>query len=281
MSHCIRSLGLIALAAPALAFPAHAQDIDADALTRDRVTVGVGAASVPRYEGADENRIVPAPFAQGSISGFSFALVGTRLSVDLVPSSGGIDFQAGPVVNVNLNRTDDKHLGDARVEALGKIDTAVELGGYVGIGKTGVLTSDYDKITLSVSYIHDVTDTHDSYVITPGLNYSMPLSRKLFVGLEASAQYVGNGYARTYFGVTPAQSAASTLPVYDPGDGWKSWNLGGLANYSLTGDLTGGLSLVVAGNYRRIIGDFADSPLVAVAGDRDQWTGAVGLAYTF
>ena len=30
-----------------------------------------------------------------------------------------------------------------------------------------------------------------------------------------------------------------------------------------------------------MLNDFADSPLVGIAGSKNQWLGAVGLAYTF
>ena len=50
---------------------------------------------------------------------------------------------------------------------------------------------------------------------------------------------------------------------------------------SLTGDLTGGLALVGGVNYRRMLDDAGDSPLTSIAGSRDQWAGALGLAYTF
>ena len=74
---------------------------------------------------------------------------------------------------------------------------------------------------------------------------------------------------------------ASGLPAYSIDSGWKSWSVALLGDMALTGDLTGGLQLVATASYRRMLGDFADSPIVSVAGSRDQWFGALGLAYTF
>ena len=154
-------------------------------------------------------------------------------------------------------------------------------GGFAGLGKTGVLTSDYDKLTASLTYVRDVNDAHDSYVITPTLDYGTPLSTKAYVGIAASANYVGGDYADYYFTVTPAGALASTLPAFDAGKGWKDWNLSGFATVALTGDLLHGLGLVVGARYSRLLGDFARSPVVSVAGDKDQWLGTVGLSYTF
>lgn len=270
------ALALLA-ASPALAQEAPPEDAAS-------ILIGGGVATVPEYEGAGSNRVVPVPAAIGSIGGFSFTVIGNRASVDLIPNQPGPvwDFQAGPIGVINFNRTSIKNIDDPRVRALGELDTAIELGGYVGIGKTGVLTSDYDKLSVSVSYRHDVSNVHKSGVWTPSINYVTPLSRKALVGLFASADRVEGRYARTYFGVTPAGALASGLPTYTPRGGWKDVTVGGMAGVSLTGDLVeGGLMLVGGGIYRRLMNDFADTPIVSIAGKRDQWTGAVGLAYRF
>jgi MipA family protein len=266
------------------AAPAFAQQQTADTppdMSRDTVTVGVGAAVVPSYDGSDKSVITAAPLVRGSVSGINFAVLGSRAWADVIADNNGPgwDFQAGPVVNVNLNRT--SRIDDRQVSALGKIGTAIEAGGFVGVGKQGLITSDYDKLTVGVSYIHDVGTVHKSYLVSPSVSYGTPLSRKAYVLLNLSANYMGDGYAQTYFGVTPTGSAASGLPVYTARKGWKDWTLGAIGNVALTGDLTRGLSLVGGVGYRRMLDDAADSPVVRIAGSRDQWYGALGLAYTF
>lgn len=248
----------------------------------DTITVGAAVVSIPDYEGSDDSRITGAPGAIGSYKGFGFVLAGNRLSVDLIPDRGSdIDIQAGPIGVVNFNRSSLTSIDDPRIRALGKVDTAIELGGYVGIGKTGIITSPYDKLSVSLSYRHDVAGAHDSGIWQPSINYLTPLSRKAAVALFASAEHADSGYADTYFTVTPGQAAASGLPAYRARGGWKNYTLGGLATYSLTGDLLHGLKVVAGGTYGRLLNDFGDSPVVSIAGSRSQWLGAVGLAYTF
>ncbi|MFZ5748692.1 MAG: MipA/OmpV family protein [Pseudomonadota bacterium] len=275
-----RSLALVATACLGVAVPAHAQSDD-QGKSRDGVTIGAGVATAPSYEGSDSSRILPMVQARATISGISIQTRGPRIYVDAIPDSDGpgIKLIAGPVIGVNLNRVSG--IKDAQVEALGKKRVALELGGYAGVTKTGVITSDYDSLTASVTWMHDVTGIHDSYLVTPILTYGTPLSRKVYVGVSADATYAGGGYADSYFGVDAAGAAASGLPVYDPGKGWKNWSLTGLANVSLTGNLRHGLSLVGVVSYSQLLGDFADSPIVSVAGDRNQWFGGLGLAYTF
>ena len=281
---------LAATAAPALAQSApSATPPDGGAIATnaetggDSITIGAGAVYLPDYEGSNDYKFTPAPGAIGSFKGFNFQLAGNRLSVDLIPNrpGPGIDFQLGPIGVVNFNRSSIKGIDDVRIKRLGERNTGIELGGYVGIGKTGVITSDYDRISLSVSYRHDVNNAHDSGIWQPSFNYLTPLSRKAAVGVFASAEHVERGYANAYYTITPAQSLASGLPVYQGRGGWKNYTVGALATISLTGDLLHGFKLVAGGTYARLLNGFSYSPVTRIAGNPSQWLGAVGLAYTF
>ena len=248
----------------------------------DSITIGAGGVYLPDYEGSNDYRFTPAPGALGSYKGFNFTLAGNRFSVDVIPDKPGpgVDFQAGPIGVLNFNRSSVKNIDDLRVQRLGKVKTAIELGGYVGIGKTGVITSDYDRISLSVSYRHDVNNAHDSGIWQPSFNYLTPLSRKAAIGVFASAEHVGRGYATTYYSINAAQSLASGLPAYGARGGWKNYTLGALGTVALTGDLLHGFKLVGGGTYSRLLNGFSYSPVVRTAGSAGQWLGVVGLAYT-
>ena len=248
----------------------------------DRVMIGVGAATVPDYEGADTNQWTPAALVNGRVSGIDFWSRGTQLYVDVIPDSPGpgTKFSAGPIAGVRLNRTNK--VDNLQVRALGKVDTAYELGGFVGVSRTGVITSDYDTLSARVAVVADVAGAYDSYVITPQISYLTPLSRTTAVGLSASADYVGKGYGRTYFSVTPQGSAASGLRTYDISDsGFKNVSFGLYGTQSITGDLLHGLGVGGGVFYTRLLGKYKDSPLVSDVGDADQWTIGAGLTYTF
>ena len=263
------------------AAPAAAQTVP-DPLLKETVTVAAGGAYIPSYVGSDDYILTPALGARGTVSGFHFLFQGTQASLDLIRERDphALDLQFGPVAGINLSRT--SRIKDPQVKALGELDTAIELGGYVGIGKTGVITSNYDTLSASVTYVHDVAGAHDSYQITPAITYGTPLSRKAYVLLNASLDYVGAKYGDYYFSVSPAGSVASGLPAFSARkSGVLGYGVIGLVNVSLTGDLTGGLSLVGGGGYYRVNGRYARSPIVAIAGVRDQWYGGLGLAYTF
>jgi len=282
------------LLAPALllATPAFAQDTGAPPppaapqqldTGKDTVTIGAGAVYMPDYEGADHSGFSAVPAVIGSVSGFNFQLIGNRFSADLIPNKPGPnwDLQAGPVVVLDLNRSLLSYIDDPRVRALGKRDRSLEVGGYVGIGKTGVITSQYDQLSVSVSYRKGVTGAQRGAIWSPTINYLTPLSRKAAVGLFASAEHVDRDYGRAYFDVDAAGSLASGLPQFNTRGGWKSWTAGGFATVALTGDLLHGFKLVAGGTYKRLLNDFADSPIVSIAGNRNQWLGGAGIAYTF
>jgi MipA family protein len=289
----VRHLAIFAAAAAAaFATPAFAQDAAAAAppdagkaagAGGDSLTIGAGAAYLPDYEGSNDYRFTPAPGAIGSYRGFSFTLAGNRLSVDVIPTKPGPGWnvELGPEGVVNFNRHSVSSVDDPRIKALGGVGTAIELGGYAGIGKTGVITSQYDRVSLSVSYRYDVNGVHRSGILAPSFNYLTPLSRKALVGVFASAEHAERGYADTYYGITAAQSAASGLPVYVARPGWKNYTLGALGAVSLTGDLLHGFKLVGGGTYARLLNGFSYSPVVRIAGRPDQWLGVLGLAYTF
>lgn len=250
-------------------------------INHNSLTIGAGAAYMPSYEGSNDYIVAPAIAARGKIHDFSFFTRNTQLYVNAIPSPTGPAFavEIGPIVGLNINRTSS--LVDPRIKALGKRKLALEVGGFVGVGKTGLITSDYDNLSLRVAYVHDVSGIYRSYVITPSLDYTTPLSRKAFVGLSVSADYAGAGYSSAYFDVDAAGSARSGLPVFTGGKGWKDVTFGVIGGHSLTGDLLHGLGLYLVGSYSRMQNDFAASPVTSIAGNPNQWFGAVGLGYTF
>ncbi|HEX8483966.1 MipA/OmpV family protein [Sphingomonas sp.] len=292
----MRNAFLLAAATLALALPtvAHAQDnaprsgpVDPNpelAIPGDRVTIGVGAASIPDYEGADQNQIIPGAVAIGTLGGYDFFTRGTQLYVDLVkdPAGPGTKFEFGPIVAARFQRNSAKGIKNDQVRALGAIDAAYEVGASIGIARTGVITSDFDTLTARVGFVHDVSGSHGSYVVTPQINYSTPLSYATLVGIGASADYVGKGFGRTYFGVTPSGMLASGLRSYDVRDsGFKNIDFSAFVLQSLSGDLRRGLAVGGGLLHSRLLGDYKNSPLVRDVGDKSTWYGAVGLAYTF
>lgn len=249
---------------------------------RDQLTIGIAGGVAPQYEGAGESVASPGAVIIGRVSGYKVFSRSATLFVDLAREKPGstLDFQIGPIAQARFGRSN--RIKDLQVRALGRIPLALELGGFVGIAKTGVITSAYDVIGARIAVSRDVSGVHRSSVITPTIEYGTPVSRKTYVGVAAQASYVGKGYGATYFDVRPAGAVASGLAPYVVGGaGFKSWSLGSTLVQSLSGDLRRGFSLFALVNYSQFIGKYRRSPIIATAGSTHQIMAFAGVAYSF
>jgi len=285
----MRHLAYLALAAGCLGAPALAQNQPAagqlpspeEISKRDTVTVGVGGAITPDYEGSDDYRVIPAAAIRGQVSRISFSTRGTYLYVDVVPDTGGkVDFNAGPIAGIRL--TTYRHIHDDVVELLPKRKRAFEVGGFAGVSLHG-LTNPYDTLGFRVDVTHDIGNAHKSTIFSPNVEFSTPLSRTTYASLSAGMEFVSNKFADYYYTITPADRLATgnVLPVFDADGGMKNWKLGLLLNQSVSGDLLHGFSVFGLGQYSRLVGDFKRSPIVSQRGSAGQWLGALGVAYTW
>jgi outer membrane scaffolding protein for murein synthesis (MipA/OmpV family) len=245
----------------------------------DTFTIGGGAAYIPDYEGSDDYRIIPAVAVRGRVSGISFFTRATYLYVDFIKRGDSpLELDLGPIVGARLNRTGK--IKDDFVDAIPELDTAIEVGGFAGFTYHG-LTNPYDSLSFRVDVVKDIGGAHKSTLVTPTIDFGTPLSRSFYIGLSASAEWAGGDYADYYYSISPADSIASGLPAFDADGGFKSWRLGLLGNYALSGDLTHGWSIFGMGSYGKLSGDFKDSPIVDLRGSSSQWLAALGVAYTF
>ena len=256
-------------------------DAAGEGLAPDRLTVVVGAGLGSDYEGSDDYVFGPGAGAIARVHGHSIAWQGKSLGVDLVPEYRKqiFKFSVAPFVNLNLDRTGTPR--DPVVALIRKRKAAVEGGVEVGFTRTGILTSQRDSLTVQVSGAYDLGSVHRSFIVKPSVTYTAPLSKAVLISASASFDVVGARYARYYFGIDSGASASSGLPFYRPSGGVKSAAVGLGGVVSLRGDLRKGFAVGAKLQYQRLLGDFADSPIVAMRGDPNQFSAAMGLAYTF
>jgi outer membrane scaffolding protein for murein synthesis (MipA/OmpV family) len=279
MIRTLTAAALLCASSPLLAQSSAGSELPDPNDRSNSFTIAAGVASVPDYEGADEQRMTPALAIRGRVAGMDFWSSATWLFVDLIgPSSSGMDFDFGPILGARFNRNGD--VKDAAVDKLPELDTAIEIGAFGGMSWHG-LTNPYDSLSLRVDVLHDVGGAHKSTLITPSVSFSTPLSRMTYVSGSLSAEWAGGGYADYYYSITPAEGAVAGLPAYDADGGLKHWGLSLTGVQMVTGDLTGGLGIFAMGGYKHLVGDFKDSPIVGQRGSASQWMGAIGFTYTF
>ncbi len=246
---------------------------------KDTVTVGLGIGVTSSYDGADEYKLIPGGTLRGTVRGHDFQLNGPQLFIDAIPNqpAARVQLELGPVAGLRSNRSGK--VADPQVNALGELDTAVELGLRGGIGLGGIANRT-DRLSLTASVVWDVAGAHDSYRISPAIQYSTLVGSRTLVTASLTASFAPDAYARYYFGITPAGSTASGLAAFDPDGGLESIGTNVLAAYSLSGKRTGWALFGIA-SYSRLQGDFAASPIVRDVGSANQFFGSAGLAYTF
>jgi MipA family protein len=257
---------LVALAPPARAQETLGQQqLEQSGLTRPSktgwdVTLGIGVAGVPTYDGAEKYRARPVPLV--SIRYDDLLFLGPEgLGLTLLHWNG---LRAGPVLGYGGGRdqSDDPHLN-----GLGDIQPALTAGGFASYS--------FGRLTLATTLRQAVTHESDGLSGNLRLTYRQAL---IPARLELSAGPlldVANGrYEETYFGVTGAQSASSGLPVYTPH--------GGLRDYGFTLGLTYHWSEHVLmrsfAALRELTGDAGNSPIVQ---SKTQGLVGAGIAYHF
>jgi len=101
-------------------------------------------------------------------------------------------------------------LREAVASGVDHIDTSDYYGPFVTNQIIREALHPYDRLTITVSYRHDVTGVHDAGLWQPGVTYFTPLSLHAAVAITASADIAEDRYARTYYSVSPAASSRST-----------------------------------------------------------------------
>lgn len=271
----------LALAAPAFAQASPPAGSGESAFDGDYLSVGVGGAYGPSYDGSDDFVLYPAALVQGSLGGVGISSRGAGVALDFIRApENGVDIDLGIAGQLRANRA--RQIEDPVVASLGKLDEAIEVGPTVGIGIPRLLNP-YDSLSFSVDASWDINGAHGGMVIEPMINYFTPLSRGIAASWSLTAEHGDSDFMDYYHTVTPAQSAASGLPVFDPdGGGWTKAGTNLLLGFDLDGNLeNGGLALVLVGGYSRMLGDAKRSPVTSIRGSADQWLGAVGLGFTF
>jgi outer membrane scaffolding protein for murein synthesis (MipA/OmpV family) len=243
--------------------------------------IGFGTRIDTSYDGSDDYIVYPLPAAVGSIAGIGFSPRAAGVALDLLEVDLGenVEFSAGPVARLRQNRV--RNIKDPVVEAAGKLDTAIEVGATFGITFKKILTK-YDRISIGTDLRWDVNGAHRGFILDPGIAYRTPLSRGIVLGLTAGAQYADTDFNDYYYSVSPAQSAASGLPVFVAAKGWYKAGTSAAVGFDLDGDIeNGGFVVGLLVGYSRMLGDARRTPYTSIRGSADQFYAATGVGYIF
>ena len=198
--------------------------------------LGLGAQSAPGYFGSDTNET--GPTGSFALDRFTFGSIGTSGEDRL-----GVGF-TGSFRYIGPRRAEDY----AELTGLTDIDAALEMGG--GVTYTG---RNFDVYAVA----RRGHGGHEGYVGELGGDLIFYPSEAVTLRVGPRLLAGDDTYAGTYFGVTAAESAASSFAAFDAEGGALSRGIEISADYAFTPDwgLTGTL------RYDELLNDAANSPI--------------------
>jgi len=265
-------LAAVALAALSIATqPANADEFLIPLELSQPNFFGLGVGAYPDYFGSDDAAVGVAPIGRLSLGGHRFVrLVVNDLRVNLLDHP---NWQLGPVGVWRFGRED---VDDRVVRKVHKIDQSLSLGLF-----TAHVWRDPQEARRQVGLggwaLGDATGAYDGW--TAGMNaFAMqPVAKAVTLAGGAAFTYASDNYMDEYFGVTASDALASGLPVYQPGAGMRDVRGWATALLHLSPQWHLGAGVM----YSRLVGDAADSPLVADRGSKNQWVYGVGALYAW
>lgn len=231
----------------------------------------IGPGAVPAFESAKRYQLIPLMIANVGWKGTELQVRGLGARLDLL---GDSRVQIGPMFNFRGNRDSAKH-GSGRVKLLEDVDSAVEVGGFIGY-RFGGNQYGQGEVALDVSLAKDGHDGHDGLVGSMQASYAAYRTQKFFLNVDAQASFADKKYMRAFFGVTPAEAARSGLTAYRPDGGIKDAGAGMTLGYQFNEKW--GLIARAGANY--YLGDAKDSPVVD-EGSKLQAVGGLALSFRF
>jgi MipA family protein len=260
----LASLGLALAAGPALA-----QDGPLSAVLPQGNAVAVGVGAYPDYMGSDDYKIGAIPLARWQFQGQrALTLIGNDLRVNLLDSE---HWRFGPEGILRFGRTDVK---DAVVDRVHEVDMSIDIGLFVGYEWHA---PDQPRMRLGTSAwaLFNVTDSDGGWTFGANVYGAYPVAQPVTLVAGSGATYGSVSYMRNNFGVTAADSVASGLPIYTPGDGVRDVRGWLAVLVHLTTNWTVGAGVV----YSWLADEAAQSPIVSERGSRHQLLGGAGVMY--
>ncbi len=230
-----------------------------------------GAAFLPDYAGSDDYRVIPFGALRVEWGDVVIRTDGPGLAAEL--------YEAGPLTAGVYGRwsggRDD--VEDVVVSSLADVDNSIFTGVFADYELAEGLLSPVDSLTVGAKLGVDALGTVEGLAWTGSLTYAGAVSRKSFFALSASVSGFSDDYAETLFSVDAAGALASGLPVYTAGGGVRDVGVTAIYTHGFT-ELWSVTTILGAS---RLVGDYADSPLVAQRGDENQYFAGLALGRRF
>ena len=253
----------------ALCPPVQAQSVSQEPVHGLSGRIGLGAATVPTYEGSPNRRTLANPYLTLSYSSRDWGSVefGQRGLIWNAVEAGRFRFAL--VAQFDLGRKDrdtstlNPTPGDERLAGMGNVQSSTEAG--VGVG--------YGPVMLVARQSLGERGANGAQV-DMSVEFPWSLSDRFSLRFALGATWADQDYMQTYFGVTPAQAQATSFAVYTPKSGCRKVDVSVDAEYAIAPNW----KLQANVGFSRLGDDAAASPIV---GRRDGASAALGMSYAF
>jgi len=235
--------------------------------------IGVTVGMLPDYQGSNDYTAGGAPFFRLTWpkSEYYLRLLATDLQANIINHPV---LRFGPAVNYRFGRNDD--VEDNVVKHMKEIEGTIEAGAFMGI-ELVASSNPRQRFLASVEFLGDVGGEYKGYNVTLTASYWMPVSKPVDLTIGAGINYADNNYMETYFGVDQNDADRTGLDVYKAESGFYTArvNAGAVLHLSESWHLAAGAQ------WRPLLNDAADSPIVKDRGSKDQWIYGLGAAYSW
>ncbi|MBU6297258.1 MAG: MipA/OmpV family protein [Alphaproteobacteria bacterium] len=229
-----------------------------------------GISLLPDYDGSKDYEGLPYIEARLNTGNYYAWIDGNDLRFNLIDDG---HFHAGPTIGIRRGR---QVVDNAAISRLPHFDDMMSTGAFVEYENIHDDPRAGERVTLIAD--DGVINVSGGWVVTLRGEIHRPLDfidPGFIVSLEADANWADRDYMRTYYGVTPAASAASGLPAFDPSSGFDSVG----AALSFDQFLSRHWDVGMRFHYARLTGGAAASPVTALVGSADQYFLALVAGY--
>ncbi len=207
----------------------------------DHISIGIGAAYMPAYQGSDKYRFLPLP------------------AIDIQFDRFFVNFQDG--IGANLFDSESVTVGVGLTPAIGYREKDVPAGIgklSLGLGARGFVKFRQFGFEATLGGTKILAGNTKGVLVDASLSYPVMISEKLTINPSIGTTYGDRKHNNRYFGVTSQQSLASGLPQFRAGSGF----IDAKADLGLQYRLTDRIGVGVVGGVTTLLGDVKDSPIV-------------------
>ncbi len=204
--------------------------------------IGLGGGVSPDYEGSNDYEFGFGPNITAAWRNTIF-YKGKSLGVNIIRQK---NLKAGLIAARAAKRKEDDN---DKLEGLGDIDGGLEVGGFVSYKNK--------PWRFKAEARQEVDSGHEGALVELSVGTDLPFTKPLAF-IELGTTWASDDYMESFFSVDSKQSANSGLDKYNADAGIKDVNISISTGYPITDRWRIGAMV----EYKRLLGDAADSPVV-------------------